>query len=194
MKSQEKMLSNWLLSTKRKKPENSPKLETEKVNLQGYQYICCCFCSVFVIWEPCMCQAGCWAWWVFDLNQRNLDRCLVVGEEEERRSERQLWVQQELGLVSLVRVCFCCQLRGTGGCLKTVTSAKQNLPCSARGCPCPLWHAGGLWTKGIPRNNVTTVKCFADCTGVEIHRSTIITSILSPNLILFKVILGLGIA
>lgn len=180
------------------KTKNTPKLGTEKIHSQRYQCICSFFSSV--IWDTCVCQAGCWTWWVFDLNQRNLNRCLVVGEEEEHRWECQLWVQkdgylEELVLVSLVCLCFYWQLWGSGGCLKTEISPKQNLPCSACGHPVSsltCWRC--LGRKDTKKKNVTNAKRFADCTRVEIHRSSIITSILSPNLILCKVILGVGIA
>lgn len=145
-------------------------------------------------------SGSCWTWREFDRNQCNLNRCLVVGEEEEHRWECQLWVQEdgcleELVLVSLVRMCFCCQLRGGGRCLKTVIAPKQNLPCSACGHPVSsltCWRC--LGREDTKKKNVTDAKRFADRTRVEIHRSTVITSILSPNLILCKVIVGLSIA
>lgn len=79
MKSQKKMLSSGLLIAKIKKAKNTPKLETEKIHLQRYQCICSSF-TLLISWGTCMCQAGCWTWWVFDLNQYNLRRYLVVGE------------------------------------------------------------------------------------------------------------------
>lgn len=87
------MLSNGLLSTEINKTKNTAKLETEKIHLQKYQCLCSFFYSV--IWEPCVCQAGCWTWRVFDLNRCNLNRCLVVGAVGEHRWECQLWVQKD---------------------------------------------------------------------------------------------------
>lgn len=69
---------------------------------------------LLVIWNTCVCQAGCWTRWVFDLNQCNLNRSCVVRGEEEHRQEHQLWVQKDGFLELLVLVSLVLLLPATG--------------------------------------------------------------------------------
>lgn len=134
---------------------------------------------------------------MFDLNQCNLNRCLVVGGGTQvgvSAMGTKRWLSG--------RVSFSCPYvlllpaMGQRWVPKDrAISPKQNLPCSVCGCPTSrltCWRC--LGREDTKKKTATNAKHFADCTRVEIHRSTVITSILSPNLILCKVILELGIA
>lgn len=191
VESEEKTLSDGLLGIKNKKKKTTIKLSSEKIHLWWSQCICSFFYSV---WATCMCEAvlGLLGVWSKPVQFQQMS----CGGRRRGRStgECQLWVQEDgclekLVLVFLVHMCF------------TASAWRQSHHAQAEAClaqcdvphiPSDMQEVSGK--RGHREKSGPNAKRFADYTHMEIHRSTIITSILSPNLILCKVILGLGIA
>lgn len=116
----------------------------------------------------------------------------------EKRREEHRWVSvvgTRRWLSGKVSVSFSCPRVLYCQHLKTEPPhPSRSLPCSVWCAPHPSDMQEVSGKRGHREKTGPNAKCSADYTHMEIHRSTIITSILSPNLILCKVILGLSIA
>lgn len=185
MESQEKTLSNGLFGTKNKK-KNYPQLR---------RYTCRsinAFAPSFTRWylhvSGSVGLAGCLIW----TTAVSTD---VLWWEKRRKEHRWVSVVGTRWLSGKVSVSFSCPY------VLIARAWRQNHHTQAEAflaqrevphIPSDIQEVSGK--RGHQEKTGPNAKHFADYTRMEIHRSTIITSILSPNLILCKVILGLSIA
>lgn len=180
----------WAVGHKELKKNNYPQAGNWENTLAEVSM----YLLLLLLWDTCMCQAvlgllGVWS------EPAQFQQMSCGGRRGGRNTgECQLWVQvdgclEKLVLVFLVHMCF------------TASAWRQSHLGQAEAClaqcevphiPSDMQEVSGK--RGHQEKSGPNAKRFADYTRVEIQRSTIITSILSPNLILCKVILGLGIA
>lgn len=164
-----------------------PKLSTQKIHLWWYQCICSFYSEIPAV-SGSVGLAECLIW----TSAVSTD---VLWWEKRRKEHK--WVSvvgtsgclEKLVLVFIVHMCF------------TASTWRQSHHTQAEAClaqhevphsPSDMQEVSGR--RGQQEKTGSNAKLFGDYTHMETHRSTIITSILSPNLILCKVILGLGIA